>query len=266
MKKVIASVVFALSAALVPVSSAMASGDAVPLQKADIDVHNKQSLQRGAKYFVNYCMGCHSLNFSRYNRMATDLGLTPEQVQANMIFTRTDGEPTKVGELMKNGMSAKYGEAAFGNPPPDLSLVGRSRGGDWIYSFLNAFYKDSTRPFGVNNTVFPSVGMPHVLWELQGYQEMQHEDEQEGEQVAGGHGGAGGGGGHAGPMLTLAEPGQVSPLEFEQITRDLTNFLVYVGEPSQLHRKSYGVWVMLFLALFAVVAYFLKKEYWKDVH
>ena len=248
MKKFIASALLVLSAAWVP---ACVAAGTVALEKANIDVHNQQSLQRGAKYFVNYCMGCHALSFSRYNRVATDLGLSPQQVQENLVFTRTDGDATKVGELMKNGMTVKYGESVFGTAPPDLSLVGRSRGGDWIYSFLKAFYKDPTRPMGVNNTVFPNVGMPHVLWELQGMQAMEHHEDAHGHQSS---------------KMVLAEPGKMSPAEYDQTALDITNFLVYVGEPAQLHRKTIGIWVMLFLALFAVVAYFLKKEYWKDVH
>ncbi|PIE00615.1 MAG: cytochrome c1 [Thiothrix nivea] len=250
MKKFIASVMFALSAAMLPVSGVMASAN-VALEDADIDIHNKSSLQRGAKYFVNYCMGCHSLDFSRYNRVAKDLELTDKQVMDNLIFTRTKGDPTKVGELMKNGMTAEYGEAAFGSAPPDLSLVGRSRGGDWIYSFLKAFYLDPSRPLGVNNAVFENAGMPHVLWELQGWQEAETHDD--------GHG-------HVTKELKLVEKGSVSPAEYNQVVRDLTNFLVYVSEPAQLHRKMLGVWVLLFLVVFAVVAYFLKKEYWRDVH
>jgi ubiquinol-cytochrome c reductase cytochrome c1 subunit len=251
MKKFIASVMFALSAAMLPFSGVMAAGGGVALEDADVDIHNKSSLQRGAKYFVNYCMGCHSLNFSRYNRVALDLGLTDDQVANNLIFTRTNGAPTKVGELMKNGMTSQYGEEAFGAAPPDLSLVGRSRGGDWIYSFLKAFYIDPSRPLGVNNTVFENAGMPHVLWELQGWQEAEIHDD--------GHG-------HVTKELKLVEKGSISPAEYNQVVHDLTNFLVYVSEPAQLHRKSIGIWVMLFLGLFAVVAYFLKKEYWKDVH
>lgn len=251
MKKLIASMMFALAVTAVPAGQLMAAGDGVELEKADIDIHNKASLQRGAKYFVNYCMGCHSLKFSRYNRIAKDLGLTEEQVENNLIFTRTDGEVTKVGELMQNGMTAKYGEAAFGNAPPDLSLTGRSRGGDWIYSFLKAFYLDPSRPLGVNNTVFANAGMPHVLWELQGWQALEKHDD--------GHG-------HVTEELKLVEPGSVSPEKYNEVVRDITNFLVYVSEPAQLHRKSIGIWVLIFLGFFAVIAYFLEKEYWKDVH
>jgi ubiquinol-cytochrome c reductase cytochrome c1 subunit len=256
MKKFITSLLLALSIAVPAVATA---SETVKLEKANIDLHNKQSLQRGAKYFVNYCMGCHSLSMSRYNRVATDLGLTPEQVQKNLIFTRTDDETTKVGELMKNGMTPKYGNEAFGNAPPDLSLEGRLRGGDWIYSFLKAFYKDPTRPLGVNNTVFANVGMPHILWEMQGMQELQHEEAPaEGEHAKAEH--------HAEPKLVLTQPGKLSPAEYDRMVLDITNFLVYVGEPGKLHRQSIGIWVLLFLVVFIVLAYFLKKEYWKDVH
>ena len=255
MKKFITRLLLVLSIAL-PVASV--ASEEVSLEKANIDLRNQQSLQRGAKYFVNYCMGCHSLSMSRYNRVATDLGLTPEQVQKNLIFTRTDGELSKVGELMKNGMTPKYGNEAFGNAPPDLSLEGRLRGADWIYSFLKAFYKDPTRPLGVNNTVFANVGMPHVLWELQGMQELQHAEAAEGEHAVANA--------HAEPKLVLATLGKISLAEYDRVVLDITNFLVYVSEPGKLHRQAVGIWVVLFLLVFIVVAYFLKKEYWKDVH
>ncbi|WP_308872994.1 cytochrome c1 [Thiothrix subterranea] len=253
MKKFIIGVMFALSASLMT-TTALASGDGVELEDAKVDIHNQPSLQRGAKYFVNYCMGCHSLNFSRYNRMAADLGLTEEQVAKNLIFTRdADGEIDKPGVLMKNGMSQKQFAEWFGAPPPDLSLVGRSRGSDWIYSYLKAFYLDPTRPLGVNNTVFPNAGMPHVLWELQGMQE-KHCTKGEGEHATE----------HC--ELKLVKAGSMTPVEYDQTIRDITNFLTYVGEPAKLHRTTYGIFTLLFLVLFAVVAYFLKKEYWKDVH
>jgi len=251
MKKLIASVLFALTASLSSQAFA-AGGGGANLEKADVDVHNQQSLQRGAKYFMNYCMGCHSLKFSRYNRVAQDIGLTEEQVKENFIFTRDDeGNPTKFGALMKNGMSQKDSANWFGAPPPDLSLVGRSRGGDWIYSYMKAFYVDPARPMGVNNTVFPNVGMPHVLWELQGWQKLEEHDD--------GHG-------HKVQKLVLDEAGSMNPTEYDQVVRDITNFLVYVGEPAQLHRKKIGVFVLLFLGFLFFFAYFLKKEYWKDVH
>ena len=223
---------------------AFASGNAVHLDDANVDVHDHESLQRGAKWYMNYCMGCHSLSYSRYNRVALDIGLSDKLMKENLIFTMDDeGEQTKVGMLMENAMPKKDSAAWFGTPPPDLSLVARSRGSDWIYTYLRSFYRDPARPFGANNTAFPNVGMPHVLWELQGWQEKDD------------HG-----------KLTPAENGNMSKSEYNAVVRDLTNFLTYVGEPAQLHRKSIGIWVMLFLGFFFVVAYLLKKEYWKDVH
>lgn len=258
MKKFIASVLFALSTSLMT-ATAMAAGGHVELEHADVDIHNKASLQRGVKYYVNYCMGCHSLNYSRYNRIATDLELTDEQVAANLIFTRNEaGEPVNVGSLMKSAISINDSANWFGAPPPDLTLVGRSRGPDWIYSYMKAFYLDPSRPMGVNNTVFPNVGMPHVLWELQGWQEKVCEPVAEGDH----------GDGHAAEHceVKLTQEGSMTPVEYDQVIRDLTNFLTYVAEPAQLHRKTIGIFVLLFLGVFAVIAYFLKKEYWKDVH
>ncbi len=255
MKKLIVSTLFALTTALGVAGTAVANEGNEHLEKANVDVHNQASLQVGAKYYVNYCMGCHALSFSRYNRVAKDLGLTDELVAKNLIFTRNeDGELNKAGELMKNAMPAKAAAEWFGAPPPDLSLEGRLRGSDWIYSYLKAFYVDPSRPMGVNNTVFPNVGMPHVLWELQGTQEKECTKE--------------GKGAHAVEHceLKLVKPGSMSPAEYDKVVRDITNFLTYVAEPAQLHRKTYGIFVLLFLALFSVVAYFLKKEYWKDVH
>lgn len=254
MKKFIASVLFALSASLMA-TAAVAAGGGANLEHADVDIHNKASLQRGVKYYVNYCMGCHSLNYSRYNRVAKDLGLTDQQVAENLIFTRNDdGDPEGVGSLMKNGMSQKDSAEWFGAPPPDLTLVGRSRGSDWIYSYMKAFYVDPSRPMGVNNTVFPNVGMPHVLWELQGWQEKECTTEGEGEHATE----------HC--ELKLTQEGGMTPVEYDRVILDLTNFLTYVAEPARLDRPFIGIFVILFLVLFAVVAYFLKKEYWKDVH
>ena len=230
-------------------TSVMAAGGDVALKSADIDVHNQPSLQRGAKYFVNYCQSCHSLKFSRYNRIAADMGLTDDQVRDNLIFTRDEnGDSTKIGGLMVNTLDQKGAAKWFGAPPPDLSLVGRSRSPDWIYTYLNSFYADPSRPMGVNNTLFPNVGMPHVLADLQGLATL-HEGKEGAE-----------------PTLTVDTTGSLSQSEYEAVTRDITNFLAYVSEPAQLHRKSYGVWVLLFLGIFFIFAYLLKKEYWKDVH
>lgn len=250
MKKFISGVLLALSAAVLPISSAVAS-ETVALEKAPINIHDKISLQRGAKYFVNYCMGCHALGSVRGNRVGQDLGLSPEQVRDNFIFTRDeDGELNKPGALMTNAMRAKYGVEAFGVAPPDLSLTGRLRGGDWIYTYLKSFHADRTRPIGVNNTIFPNASMPHVLWELQGMQKLVTHEEN----------------GHKTTSLVLDQPGKLSPAKYDEVVADITNFLVYVGEPSKLVRPTIGIFVLIFLVIFTAVAYLLKKEYWKDVH
>lgn len=232
--------------------SLLASGG-MHLDKADIDLSNKASLQRGFKYFTNYCYGCHSLSLTRYSRIGEDLGIPKDILQSQVIFARDEkGEPVKVGTYMKTAMRKSYGDQAFGKAPPDLSVVARARGSDWIYTYLRSFYLDPSRPFGVNNTAFDNVGMPHVLWELQGWQVLKKSEHGEG------HGDAG--------KLELAVPGSVSPVEYDQIVRDITNFLTYMAEPVREKRLTTGVFVMLFLFVFFVAAYFLKKEYWKDVH
>lgn len=245
-------------------------GHGVATQHANIDVHDKESLQNGAKYYMNYCMGCHSLKFSRYNRMAEDMGLnessdfTADEVTAllkeNLIFTRDeDGKQDKVGALMKNAYSTKAAAEAFGTAVPDLSLVGRSRGTDWIYSYLKGFYTDPSRPMGVNNTVFKDVGMPNVLWELQGTQELEHSnvDDKVDDDHHGGH--------DEGPKLTITKPGKMSEAEFDTVARDITNFLTYVSEPAQLSRYTIGIFVLLFLLVLWGFSYALSKEYWKDI-
>ncbi len=250
MRKIILSVLLTVLPLTVFPGLVLAAGGGVHLDKANIDLHNKQSLQRGAKLFVNYCLSCHSAQFQRYNRMGQDIGLTEQQVIENLMFA---GD--KVGDTMTIAMSRKDGKAWFGAPPPDLSLVARSRGVDWLYTYLRTFYADESRPFGVNNVVFPSVGMPNVLWELQGIQKpvfktVEHDGESK--EVL--------------DRLEVVEPGTRTPAEFDKDIRDLVNFLAYVGEPAQLERKALGVKVILFLLVFLVVAYMLKKEYWKDIH
>ena len=223
----------------------MASGGA-HLDDADIDLGDQASLQRGAKYFVNYCLSCHSAKFQRYNRTAKDLGLTEDEVKENLMFT-TD----KIGETMTVAMDSQDASNWFGVIPPDLSVIARARGVDWIYTYLRSFYIDETRPFGVNNVVFPDVGMPHVFWKLQDTQKAVFE-EHDGQKVF--------------EKFEQVTPGTLSPAEFDAAMRDLTAFLSYVGEPIQMERKRLGIWVLLFIAVFFVLAYLLKKEYWKDVH
>jgi ubiquinol-cytochrome c reductase cytochrome c1 subunit len=240
---IIASVLF-----LTPLL-ATAAGGHVHLEKANIDLKDQASLQRGAKYYVNYCMGCHSLQYMRYNRMAEDLGIDEMTLRENLIFT--DAKP---GDLMKISMRPEDGEKWFGTAVPDLTLVTRWRSPDWVYTYLKSFYLDDTRPYGVNNLVFPQVGMPHVLSPLQGIQQAVLEpgaEEGAPAKITG---------------LELVQPGSLSPSEFDAVVLDLTNFLTYVGEPMRVERQRLGIFVLLFLGLFFIVAYALKKEYWKDVH
>lgn len=231
--------------ALVPLLG-MSSGGGVHLDSADLDMGDQASLQRGAKYFVNYCLSCHSAKYQRYNRIAKDLGLTEDEVKENLMFS---GE--KIGDPMTIAMDGQDANNWFGVTPPDLSVISRARGVDWIYTYLRSFYIDEARPFGVNNIVFPDVGMPHVLWEMQGMQKAIYE-EHEGHKVF--------------MKFEQVTPGTLSPAEFDGAVRDLTAFLNYVGEPIQMERKRLGTWVLLFIAVFFVLAYLLKKEYWKDVH
>jgi ubiquinol-cytochrome c reductase cytochrome c1 subunit len=229
----------------------LAAGGGVHLDDADIDLSDQASLQRGAKYFMNYCLSCHSAKYQRYNRMAKDLGLTEQEVIDNLMFT-TD----KIGDTMNISMSAEKAKEWFGSPPPDLSVTARARGVDWIYTYLRSFYLDENRPFGVNNTVFPDVAMPNVLWQLQGDQKAVYKTITDSE-------------GNEHEAIDYLEPvseGTMSAEEFDQVARDLTAFLSYIGEPIQMERKRLGVWVLLFIAVFFVLSYLLKKEYWKDVH
>lgn len=232
-----------LLVALMAPAMALASGN-VHLDKANYDLGDQASLQRGAQIFVNYCLGCHSANYMRYNRMQ-DIGLSEEAIKQNLMFT-TD----KVGDLMTIPMSKQDAAAWFGAAPPDLTVIARSRGADWLYTYLRGFYRDESRPTGWNNTVFDKVGMPHVLYELQGEQAM--ETVKEGE--------------HKSHKLVLAKPGKLKPAEYDAAVNDLVGYLVWMGEPAQQSRVKIGFVVLIFLALFFVVAYKLKKEYWKDVH
>ncbi|HKK14618.1 MAG TPA: cytochrome c1 [Gammaproteobacteria bacterium] len=242
--------IFAVLIALMPVAVLAAEGG-VHLEKANVDLNNKEALQRGAKFFVNYCMSCHSVKYMRYNRVGHDIGLTDKQVKDNLIFTGA-----KVRDTMDNAMPQAEAAKWFGNAPPDLTVVARSRGVDWLYTYLRTFYLDSSRPFGVNNLAFPNVGMPDVVWELQGWQKPVYKTitnaDGEKEKVI--------------DHLELVKQGKMTPVEYDQAVRDLVTFLDYMGEPIKLKRQHLGVWVLLFLAVLFVVTYLLKKEYWKDVH
>jgi len=239
---------------------AMASSGGVKLEKADINLENQQSLRHGAKLFVNYCMSCHSAGYMRYNSMGRDLGLSEKQVTDNMMFVASfdkedSGVPKKAGDLMTVAMTKKDAKAFFGTEVPDLTVIARARGADWLYTYLTGFYADESRPFGVNNEVFPNVGMPHVMWQLQGLKKKVtvKEKSEHGHDVE-----------HV-KFETITE-GTMSDVEFKHAMNDLVNFLVYLGEPIKMERQRIGIFVMFFLIFMFVLSYLLKKEYWKDVH
>jgi ubiquinol-cytochrome c reductase cytochrome c1 subunit len=235
-----------------------ASGGELKLQPANINITDKAALQTGAKLFVNYCMGCHSANYVRFERMGNDLGLTKEELQENLMFTAE-----KVGEMMNIGMKGTDSVNWFGVIPPDLSVIARARGVDWLYTYLLSFYLDPARPLGVNNLVFKDVGMPHVLWGRQGWQKPVYEQVMDAqgnthEVIAG---------------LELVDKDKMTEQEYQekvnnyqQDVRNLVSFLDYIGEPAKLQRQELGWKVILFLIIFSIVAYLLKHEYWRDVH
>ncbi len=238
-----------LAAAVAPVA-AFAAGGGAHLEHANVDVTNTASLQRGAANFVNYCLGCHSAQYVRYNRMAADLGLTEQQLIDNLMFTADSPHQT-----MRVGLRPDDAKRWFGVAPPDLSLIARSRGPDYVYTFLRSFYADPSKATGTNNLVLPGTAMPHVLWELQGVQEA----------VWAGEPNAQGDVSHEFKEFKLATPGKLSPEEYDNFVRDTVNFLVYIGEPAQLQRRALGAPVIAFLVFFTLLAYAMKKEYWKDV-
>lgn len=228
-------------------SSVIAAGGGA-LMHMKVDLSNQTSLQRGAKTFVNYCVGCHSAAYMRYNRIGKDLGISDDLLKTNFMFG-TD----KVGDTMTIAMQLEDAEQFFGgSAPPDLSVIARSRGADWLYSYFKTFYVDESRPYGVNNLQFPDVGMPNVFWQLQGKQRLT--DTNEGQH------------GHSLDNLELIKQGTQSEEEFDQTIRDLVNFMVYLAEPIKLKRAKIGTWVLLYLFVFAVITYLLKKEYWRDIH
>lgn len=243
------------SSAVLPGSpAAMASEGGVRLDTAPINQTDVVSLQRGARTFVNYCLNCHSASLMRWNRL-TDLGLNESQIEDNLIFTGA-----KVGDLMNVSFAKKDAKKWFGVAPPDLSVIARARGADWLYSYLRGFYRDPARPTGWNNTVFENVSMPNPLWQLQG-ERVRVEQPAKGEEGKQGHGGATGA-----VKYEMAVPGSLTPLQFDQTVGDLVNFLVYMGEPAATSRKQIGIFVLLYLLAMWPLVYMLKREYWKDVH
>ena len=245
MKKLIAIVLLVLPVLV------SATGSGVRLKHANIDLSDQASLQNGAKLFVNYCLSCHSASYMRYSRVAKDLGIPEDIMIKNMLFV-TD----KIGKNMEVAMRGKDAEKWLGVAPPDLSVIARSRGSDWIYTFLDSYYLDPSKATGVNNLVFKDTAMPHVLWELQGWQKPVYSEEDHGE-----HGGVS----KEITDLELVAAGRMNESDYRAARRDLVNFMTYMGEPAKLIRKKVGFWVILFLLILLVPAYLLKKEYWKDV-
>lgn len=236
---------------LLMTGSVWAAGGGNGLMQANINLSDQASLQRGAKIFVNYCLSCHSAAYMRFNRLGKDLGIREDILVANIMFG-TD----KPGDTMTVNMSADDAIQYFGVVPPDLSVTARSRGADWLYTYFMTFYLDENRPLGVNNLAFKDVGMPHVLWEKQGWQKAVYKEVTEPDGTISkkiGH-------------LELVEPGSESPEEYQQTVTDLVNFMVYLGEPIVLKRKQIGGWVIVYLGVLLFFVYLLKKEYWRDVH
>lgn len=223
---------------LLPSFAMAGGGGGVPLDSAPIDLSDKESLKSGAKLFMDYCLSCHSAKFMRYKRMADDLGMSDQEVLDNLVYTGA-----KIHDTMEIAMPAGQSAQWFGTTPPDLSVISRSRGDDWLYTYLRAFYTDPSRPMGVNNVVFKDVGMPHVLAGLQGNQTLKEDG-----------------------TLVVDGSGSMSIEEYDKAVGDLVNFLAYVGEPAKAYRMTLGWYVLGFLLILLLLSYRLKKEYWKDVH
>ncbi|MBJ9975755.1 cytochrome c1 [Pseudomonas sp. S75] len=259
MKKLIAVLFLALLPAI-----ALASDHGVELDKVEVDLTDKAAMQDGARTFANYCMGCHSAKYQRYERVADDLGIPHEVMMQNLVFTGA-----KIGDHMNIGMRPQDAKAWFGAAPPDLTLVARVRGNDWLYSYLRSFYQDPSRPYGVNNKVFPNVGMPNVLVGLQGNQVIgckqvqtvtdgkKQFDPLTGTPVT-----------HEDCDQLTVEPksGTLTAEQFDEKVKNLVTFLAYSANPVKLESQRIGTYVLLYLAFFFVFAYLLKREYWKDVH
>ncbi|HEY7987151.1 MAG TPA: cytochrome c1 [Methylophilaceae bacterium] len=221
------------------------AGEGGDFPAAPINMSDQASLQRGAKIFVNYCLSCHSAASMRYNRLK-DIGLTDDQIKNNLMLA---GE--KIGDTMTVAMDKKEAKDWFGATPPDLSVIARARGADWLYAYMRGFYRDDTRPTGWNNTVFDKVGMPNVLAELQGEQRLVTEKDEAGAVAQ---------------HLVLEKPGKLTAAEYDGAAADLVNYLVYMGEPARAVRTHMGMYVLIFLAFLFVLALLLKKEFWKDIH
>lgn len=229
---------------------AFAAEESIKLDHAPVNFNDNESLQRGARLFVNYCLTCHSANYMRYSRLE-DIGLTEPEIKENLLFASD-----KPGDTMHVSMAPKQAKAWFGAPPPDLTVITRARGADWVYTYLRSFYRDDSRPTGWNNVVFDKVAMPHVLHELQGemvpvYRTEKNEEGKDFQVI---------------DHLELAKPGKMTLAAYDGAVADLVNYLAWMGEPAKGLRLHVGLAVVFFLAAFFVVAFYLKKEFWKDVH
>ena len=218
-------------------SSFILASEEIHLEKAPIDLSDQPSLQKGARTFINYCLNCHSAKYMRYNKLL-DIGLSKKDIKENLLFTGK-----KIGDPMEISMPVKESKKWFGATPPDLSVTARSRGSDWIYSYMKGFYRDSSREIGWNNLVYTNSAMPHILWELEGEKEL---DKKTGK-------------------LSLIKAGKLNEKEYDSVITDLTNFITYMSEPGQLKRKKMGFYVVGFLLLLLVLTVKLKKEFWKDI-
>jgi ubiquinol-cytochrome c reductase cytochrome c1 subunit len=217
--------------------SVLSAASGVRLERSPHDPRDLTSLQSGARTFVNYCLGCHSMQYMRYSSL-TDIGLSEAQVKDYLLFTAD-----KVGEPMKAPLEAKAGKTWFGVNPPDLSVIARVRGADWLYTYLRTFYRDPKTVTGWNNLVYPNVAMPHALWSLQGERALDPKTHK----------------------LTEISKGTQSVTEYDTTVRDLVNFLVYASEPAAMSRKTIGIWTLLVLGVLFIFAYLLKREFWRDV-
>ena len=255
MKKLILS----LCACLVLLAGAHASEGDIAWDKFPVGrSQDLASLQHGAKLFVNYCLNCHSATHMRYNRMR-DIGLTEDQIKKNLVFATE-----KVGDTMKNSLDPKQAKDWFGGVPPDLSVIARSRsamgqgsGADYLYTYLRSYYRDDTKATGWNNLAFPNVGMPHVLWELQGQRNAKFVEQKDAHDPSKTM--------HAFAGYEQISPGTMTPLQFDEAVADLVSFMNWMAEPAQNDRLRVGVWVLLFFGLFTLFAWRLNAAYWKDV-
>jgi len=243
---------------------AFAAGHDTALERVDVDVSDKAALQDGARTFVNYCMGCHSAKFQRYERVADDLGITHALMMKELVLTGA-----RIGDHMDIGMQPADAKAWFGTPPPDLTLVAQVRGTDWLYAYLRSFYEDPTRPWGVNNTVFPNTGMPNVLEGLQGRQRLectQAGPVEEGNTPRTTPAVSGLSPHTCDQLAVVPNTGSLTEAQFNEKLRNLVSFLAYSADPTALQRQRIGIYVLMYLAVLLILAYLLKREYWKDVN